>query len=595
MTSPYSEKEWQFRRCPGNISDERIKQTALELGVPETIVRILAIRGVSDPKTINTFLTPVLAQLPRPHLMKGMEKAVAILLDAIKFQKPITVFGDFDADGITATSIITLFFRELGTPVKYYIPDRFSEGYGLNRDAVKKIHADNVRQWAGGGVLLTADCGISDAEVVAEAKRLGLTVIITDHHRPPPALPQADTILNPQQPDCSFPCRDLAGVGVAFYLILGLRSELMKNGYWPENKIPNLKLYMDLVAIGTVADQVPVTGCNRIIVKAGLEVLNTANRIGLQELLAKTKNNGTGVSPEDIAFRLAPRINAVGRIGSAVTAVKLMTTNSREEAQQFARELEEANNVRKNIEAAIFSEAVDMVTAATLDSANSLILHRHDWHQGVLGIVASRLSDRFKRPVILLTDCAQGDGTEPLNLVKGSGRSIDGIDIHEAVSSCKELLLRFGGHAGAVGLTLPAVNIASFKHQFDGFIKTQTRKHPLSPDLFIDLQLTLNDLNDKEFLAAYGSLAPFGTGNPEPVFCLTAQKLSNPRLVGSNHLKFSIVQDNNVISGIGFGFGSLIELSQKNRVDLAFTLRLNTYMGQAKWEMNLIDLKPCTS
>ena len=451
-----------------------------------------------------------------------------------------------------------------------------------------------MRQWANGGVLLTADCGISDAEVVAEAKRLGFTVIITDHHRPPPKLPQADTILNPQQPDCSFPCRDLAGVGVAFYLILGLRSELMKNGYWPENKIPNLKLYMDLAAIGTVADQVPVTGCNRIIVKAGLEVLNTANRIGLQDLLDKTKNNGTGVSPEDIAFRLAPRINAVGRIGSAVTAVKLMTTNSREEAQQFARELEEANTVRKNIEAAIFSEAIDMVAAATLDSANSLILHRNDWHQGVLGIVASRLSDRFQRPVILLTDCAQGDGAEPLNLVKGSGRSIDGIDIHEAVSSCKELLLRFGGHAGAVGLTLPAVNIASFRHQFDGFIKTQTHKHPLSPDLFIDLQLTLSDLNDKEFLAAYGSLAPFGTGNPEPVFSLTAQKLSNLRLVGSNHLKFSIMQDNNVINGIGFGLGSLIELSQKNQVDLAFTLRLNSYMGQAKWEVNLIDLKPCT-
>jgi single-stranded-DNA-specific exonuclease len=595
MTTTYSEKEWQFRQYPGYISDEQIKQTALELGVPETIVRILAIRGVSDPKTINTFLTPVLAQLPRPHLMKGMDEAVAILLDAIKFQKPLTVFGDFDADGITATSLITLFLNELGTPVKYYIPDRFSEGYGLNSDAVKKIYADNMGQWAGGGVLLTADCGISDAEVVTEAKRLGFTVIITDHHRPPAELPQADTILNPLQPDCSFPCKNLAGVGVAFYLILGLRSELMKNGYWPENKIPNLKLYMDLAAIGTVADQVPVTGCNRIIVKAGLEVLNTANRIGLQELLDKTKNNGTGISPEDIAFRLAPRINAVGRIGSAMTAVKLMTTNSREEAQQFARELEEANNARKKIEAAIFSEAVNMVTAATLDSANSLILHRHDWHQGVLGIVASRMSDRFQRPVILLTDCAQGDGAEPLNLVKGSGRSIDGIDIHEAVSSCKELLLRFGGHAGAVGLTLPAVNIASFRHQFDGFIKTQTHKHPLSPDLFIDLQLTLNDLNDKEFLAAYGSLAPFGTGNPEPVFSLTAQKLSNPRLVGSNHLKFSIMQDNNVINGIGFGFGSLIELSQKNPVDLAFTLRLNSYMGQAKWEMNLIDLKPCTS
>ena len=592
MSNRHVEKKWRFRRYPEDISEERIKKTAMDLGIPETIVRILALRGVSESNSINRFLTPVLAQLPRPYLMKGMREAVAILLDAIKFQKPITVFGDFDADGVTATSVLTLFFTELGTRVKYYIPDRLSEGYGLNIDAVRKIHAANMQRWGDDGILLTVDCGISDVDVVAEARKLGFTVIITDHHRPPPELPRADAILNPLQSNCSFPCKDLAGVGVAFYLILGLRSELMKNGYWPEDKIPNLKSYMDLVAIGTIADQVPVTGCNRIIVKAGLEVLNTVNRIGLQELLDKTKNNGSGLSPEDIAFRLAPRINAIGRIGSAVTAVKLLTTNSREEAQQLARDLEEANNFRKNIEAGIFAEAVQMVTATTLDSANSLVLHKYDWHQGVLGIVASRLSDQFHRPVILLTDCAQGEEAEPLNLVKGSGRSIDGVDIHEAVSSCREMLHRFGGHSGAVGLTLQAINVESFRHLFDEFIKTQITKHSISPVLFIDMQIILHDLNDREFLTVYSLLAPFGTGNPEPVFCLTSQKLSNPRLVGSNHLKFSIITDNITIDGIGFGFGSLVELSQKNQVDLAFTLRLNSYMGQDKWELNLVDLQP---
>ena len=218
--------------------------------------------------------------------MKGMHEAVAILLDALKFQKPVTVFGDFDADGVTSTAVLSLFFSELGVPLHTYIPDRMTEGYGLNSGAVRKIHDNNMQQWGEAGVLLTADCGISDADCVNEAQKLGFRVIITDHHKPPEKLPQADAILNPLQSGCSFPCKNLAGVGVAFYLILGVRSELMTNGHWPEDKIPNLKSYMDLVAIGTVADQVPVTGCNRIIVKAGLEILNQVNRVGVQKLLA---------------------------------------------------------------------------------------------------------------------------------------------------------------------------------------------------------------------------------------------------------------------------------------------------------------------
>ena len=595
MDFPRSEKKWLFRQKSTDISWEEVNKIARDSGIPETIVKILVLRGFSDRQNINDFLNPVLEQLPRPHLMKGMEEAVAILLGALKFQQPVTVFGDFDADGVTATAVLSLFFKELGVPSHTYIPDRLREGYGLNRKAIEIIYHHNMQKWNDAGVLLTADCGISDADAVIAAKKLNFKVIITDHHKPPEILPQADTILNPLQPGCNFPCKNLAGVGVAFYLILGLRSELMASGHWPEDKIPNLKSYMDLVAIGTVADQVPVTKCNRIIVKSGLEILNQANRIGLRKLLDNAKSPVTGVTVEDIAFRLAPRINAVGRIGSAHKAVKLLTTSFPAEAQQLALELEEANNARKSIEANIFAEAASMISPETLNSENSLVLYKNDWHQGVLGIVASRLSDQFCRPTILLTDCIQEDNQDLLKFVKGSGRSIEGVDIHEAVSSCQEMLQRFGGHAGAVGLTLPADNIEIFRHRFHASIEEQSEKQSLVPRLFIDMQTTLNDLADPGFLAAYTLLAPFGSGNPEPIFCMTAQKLSHPRLVGTNHLRFTIMENGKSINGIGFGFGNLAVTSQKSLMDLAFTLRLNSFMGQEKWELNIVDLRPAVA
>ncbi len=578
-----------------DVSEERLKEIARDSGIPESIIRILALRGFSDLLDIKDFLNPSLHQLPRPHLMKGMNEAVTILLEALKFQKPVTVFSDFDADGVTSAAVLSLFFTELGVPSQTYIPDRLTEGYGLNSKAIRKIYDSNMQQWGMAGVLLTADCGISDAEVVNEAKKLGFEVIITDHHKPPENLPQADAILNPLQSGCPFPCKDLAGVGVAFYLILGLRSELLTNGYWPEDKIPNLKSYMDLVAIGTVADQVSVTGCNRIIVKNGLEILNQGNRVGLQKLLDNAKRSGTEVTVEDIAFRMAPRINAVGRIGSAHKAVKLLTTCLPEEANQFAGELEEANNARKSIESNIYTEAEKMVSPEVLDTEKSLVLYKSNWHQGVLGIVASRLSDQFCRPTILLTDCLQEDTEESLKLVKGSGRSIEGVDIHKAVSSCQEMLQRFGGHAGAVGLTLPADNIESFRKRFDASIGAQSEKSSFAPCLFIDMQTTLNELADQEFLTAYTSLAPFGSGNPEPIFCMKSQKLSTPKLVGTNHLKFTIMDNGKIINGIGFGFGDMVAVSQNSPMDLAFTLRLNSYMGQEKWQLNIVDLRPSTT
>ncbi len=592
MTQQKSNKTWVLRQLPSHITPENVKRTAEESGLSEEIVKLLILRGISDVERIKDFLSPSLNQLPRPLLMKDMAEAVDMILEALKSGQPVTVYGDFDADGVTSTTVFSLFFAELGIYSNYYIPDRLTEGYGLNSAAVKKIYETNTKQWGKPGVLITADCGISDEKVIGEAKNLGFTVIITDHHKPPEKLPQADAILNPLQPECSFPCKDLAGVGVAFYLILGLRSELKRNGHWPEDRVPNLKSYMDLAAIGTVADQVPITQCNRIIVKAGLEVLNQRNRIGILHLLNGSRDYGSEITTEDIAFRIAPRINAIGRIGSAQKAVELLSTCITDNARRLADDLENANNNRKVIESDIFADAVHMITPDVLKTSHTLLLYKNNWHQGVLGIVASRLTDKYNRPAILLTDCTYEDTGKTVQMVKGSGRSIEGIDIHRAVSSCTGMLERFGGHEGAVGLTLSKDNIESFRYEFDRSVEEQIKKDPGIPELLIDLEATLNLLTDTVFLSTYSFLAPYGAGNPAPVFCMKDLKLVNPRLVGGNHLRFTVMTEGRTINGIGFGFGSHLQEAQINHLDIAFTLRLNTYMGQDKWEINLVDLRP---
>ncbi len=585
-------KEWQVRSLPAGVTEELLQKTGAALGLPKAIVRLLALRGLSDRETIAGFLNPSLAELPRPRSMKGMDDAVAILLRAVAQKKPVTVFGDFDADGVTATALLSLFFRELDLPGTSYIPDRLQEGYGLNHEAIRKIHADNMGRWGEAGVLVTVDCGISDAEVVTAARELGFAVIVTDHHRPPAELPPADAVLNPHQPGCPFPCKNLAGVGVAFYLLLGLRSALVEQNHWEENSIPNLKSYMDLVAIGTVADQVDLTGCNRIIVRNGLEILNRAERLGLVKLLDTAGKRGGEVTVDDIAFRVAPRINAVGRIGSAAAAVRLMTTTDPAEAQHLAMELEHANSTRKEIEAAVFDEAAGMILRDELNTLNSLVLYRNNWHPGVLGIVANRLVEKFCRPAILLTDVPGDDRDDAVRLVKGSGRSVEGIDLHAAIASCHEMLHRYGGHAGAVGLTLGAESIGTFRKEFNAFVAHESAEESVTPILHIDQHVSLADLADPDFLAAYGSLGPFGAGNREPVFCLRGRQLANSRLVGGNHLRFSILEDGLAVNGIGFNFGSFLDQTRSIPLDLAFTLRLNSWQGQDNWELNLVDLQP---
>jgi len=592
MNLRQTEKEWILRQAPVHLSKEHINITAQQIGIPEEIIKFLAARGLDNEKEIKEFLVPSLSLLPRPTLMKGMTKAIDLLSEGLQSRKPITVYGDFDADGVTSTAVLSLFFAELNVPFQYYIPDRLKEGYGLNVEAVNKIYETCKPQQGGPGILVTADCGISDVGPVDAAKQLGFTVIITDHHRPPAELPPADAILNPLQPGCDFPYKNLAGVGVAFFLILGLRSRLTEIGHWTEDNIPNLKSYMDLVAIGTVADQMPITECNRIIVKAGLEIINRDRRIGLQKLLHNSNCKGAEVRAEDIAFRIAPRINAIGRIDSAGKAVELLMTDMLEDAEKLADELEKANTTRKEIEAAILTEATHMISSDTIETSNSLLLFQNDWHQGVLGIVASKLAETFNRPTILLTEFSRGNTLEHEYWVKGSGRSVEGLDIHAAVLACREILERFGGHEGAVGLTLSRDNIESFRQRFDQAVGEQLAKGPIVQSIMIDLEASLDILLDNKFLSAYALLAPFGNGNPEPIFCITGQKLSNPRQVGTNHLRFTIVKNGKYVDGVGFGFADCIPDAKNSLMDIAFHLKLNSFMGQNKWEMQAVALRP---
>ena len=574
------------------FSEGQSEKIAKEISMPPAIINLLSLRGLLKKEDIVEHLNPSLNKLPRPNLMKGMDSAVSILAEAVTKQRPVGIFGDFDADGITSTAVLYLFLQELKVPVVSYIPNRLAEGYGLNSKGIEEIYAINMQNTGEPGILLTVDCGISDAERVSEAKQLGFSIIVTDHHKPPKQLPDADAILNPLQPGCLFPFKDLAGVGVAFYLILGLRSHLMADEHWQRGEIPNLKSYMDLVAIGTLADQVTVLGINRIIIKAGLEVLSLNPKVGIRKLLDSSNFNGRVIETDDIAFRLAPRLNAAGRVGSAQTAVELLTTVDPGNAARLAGELEQANDLRKEIERTVFEDAAEMAAEEIQQGRKSIVLYNGNWHAGVLGIVASRLTDAFNCPTILLTDSILED-LQGEELVKGSGRTIEGLDLFEAIVGCSGLLIRYGGHTGAAGLTLCKKDIALFSEKFDRLVANNMPGDDFLPQLLIDRQTSIHEIADMDFLSSYARLSPFGPSNPKPIFSLSGQKLHSAKLVGKNHLRFAVVDNNCSLQGIGFGFGDMLPVVQEQSLmDIAFTLHLNSYMGRENWEIRLVDIKP---
>ncbi|MDZ7641570.1 MAG: single-stranded-DNA-specific exonuclease RecJ [Desulfurivibrio sp.] len=553
------------------------RQLAAACNLPESLVAVLWRRGLRDEKALSGFLQPSLADLPDPDLLQGMPAASRLLAHQLAVGGPVVIYADYDADGLTAGALLYLFLRRLGHhQLHYLLPHRIRDGYGL--------HPHLLAQWqeratgAPPPLLLTVDCGISDLKAVTAANELGFQVIITDHHQPRDELPAAAAILNPHQGGCSFPDHNLAGVGVAFYLLMGLRRRLVEQGSHRPDQLPNLKDFLDLVALGTVADMVAVTGVNRILLKAGLEVLQQNRRPGLAALAAQA-----GIIPgyaEDISYTLAPRLNAAGRIAEPEIAFRLLISDDPAQAATLAGELAELNRRRRAMSDRIYEEVCQDIALNYSNSQNIIMFAREEWHPGVLGIAATRLALEYDRPTILL-NLENG-------VAKGSGRSVAGLDLLAAVTDCQGLLAGYGGHAAALGVSLPREAVADFRRHLNDRLavalqEARSARESTTVDWFF-----ADGRIEPGFVAAYQRLAPFGPGNPEPRFKIRSP-VSQAAVVGEKHLRFQLPQPEQNYHAIAFGQGAGLPLTN-GVVEFIFAFKRNFYRGRSSWQLKVSEL-----
>ncbi len=572
-----SERENAAQWCYEPLAATRVEAMAREHGVPLAVAEVLCRRGIDD---VESFLYPSLARLPGPDGMAGVHQGAELLRQAIARGRTIAIYGDYDVDGMTAAAVIAAFLRQVGVTPLVYQPDRFRHGYGLHPSLVEEIAG---RAGERGGVLVTVDCGISDHEAVRRARQLGLDVIVTDHHLPPATLPEATVLINPLLPACEFPEKHLAGVGVAFYLVAALRSQIRT--HLPSASEPNLRELLDLVAIGTIADMVPLTGVNRIFTRVGLEVLRTSRRPGLQALKEICGlGDGRTVHADDIAFRIGPRLNAAGRMGQAADGFLLLTTTDHQQARRLARKLDAQNQLRKQTT----EELVEAARQQVDDKWPALVVGGRQWHRGVIGIVASRLLDEFHRPVIVYSlDDEEG------GLARASGRSVKGFHLYRALASCADLLEGYGGHELAAGLTIDADNLETFRRRF-GELAAAAGLAP-RPVVHIDILTDGRQLFSSDFLRGYRLLAPFGIGNPEPVFTARNCRLGNVRVLKERHLRFDWQTGTAKLPCIAFGMGALQPLASRRAIDLLFYLRPGYYQGMEQWQVHVSDIKESAS
>lgn len=585
------EKRWFIPRINHRLERILSQQACLSL----ILSQILINRNIETPEEARAFLFPSLDNLLDPFLMTDMEKASARIKEAIKGGERIIIYGDYDVDGITGTALLLTVLRGLGADVSFYIPNRLREGYGLNIEAIKRLKIQDP----GLKIIITVDCGITSHREVDLANSFGIDVIITDHHIPLPQsqiLPKAYAILNPNRdPEASpswpqgqgsgqaYPFRDLAGVGVVFKL-----AQLLKTG--PRTQDPRLKTYYDLVALGTIADIVPLIGENRVLVKAGLEVLSQGERIGIKALKKVAGLEGRPINSGTVAFCLAPRINAAGRLGEAELGVRLLLSESDEEAMEIAETLDRLNRERQEIEDKIFEEAIERIKnrESRAKTDYSIVLASPDWHPGVIGIVASRLVDAFYRPSFLFSI---KDG-----VAKGSARGIPNFHLHEALTECSDLLMGFGGHSYAAGLSLEEEKLESLKRRIDRIINETLSEEELTARLRIDAKVDFKDLN-LSLLEEMNLLSPFGLGNPEPVLGTRGVEVFYPRRVGNNHLKMKLKQTRTILDGIGFDMGNLLngegwKIEEGCRIDIAFTPFINEWEGGKGIQLEVKAIRP---
>lgn len=558
------EKKWRIHQPDRKLVDKISKAVKCS----PVIASILVNRGIFSVKDAHAFLNISIDNLRPPFSIKDMEISVNRIYDAILCREKILIFGDYDVDGVTSTALLMEFFRHTGADVSYYIPHRIKEGYGLQKKHIPEIAIPNNIN-----LIITVDCGSSSHDAVIAANDADIDIIITDHHMVPEKLPHALAIISPKRPDCSSGLSDLAGVGVAFCLVICLRKHLRDMHFWDSYPEPNLKNLCDLIALGTVADMVPLLGENRIFTKIGLDLINSGSRIGISALL-KAGNCGDHIDSEDIAFRLAPRINAMGRVDTAKDAVELLLTDNPHTADNIARQMNLMNTKRQNIEKKTFDDIMEYIHKnPDILQWKSIVLCHHNWHEGILGIVASRIVEKFHRPVVLF---AQKEDT-----AKGSGRSTPYFNLYEGLAACSNILEAFGGHSMAAGVKIKIQNLSLFKREFENTVFKMSPPEDLLPDIYVGHELDFDDISTA-FVDEIESLKPFGAGNPEPIFLARSISVISSDIVGENHrrmiLSSSSGKKEKFYNAIHFNIDK--NLPEKNFFEqIAFRLRWNRWNG----------------
>jgi single-stranded-DNA-specific exonuclease len=582
IPTPIREYRWNFRNHDSASVDRlaATKKLSDQLGISPILVEILYNRGIDTFDKARAYFRPALEDLHDPFLMDGMTIAVERILTALQRGERMTVYGDYDVDGTNGASLLWNFLKSVKGQAHYYVPDRIKEGYGISR-----VGLDRAKE-SGASLLIAVDCGITAVEQVEYARKIGIDVIICDHHEPGERLPEALAVLDPLKPSCQYPFKQLCGCGVGFKLVQALSQQPAISSLLGNSARPLLEQYLQYVTLATIADIVPLKGENRTLVKLGLDLLNSNPVPGIRALVETSGLPLGRITAGQVVFILAPRINAVGRLGDATRAVDLLTSQDYSRAIQLARVMEEENLNRRRIDEETFLRAQEIVEQfLDFEKESTIILHEETWHPGVIGIVASRLVERYYRPAIMMTTV---DG-----VAKGSARSVAGFDIYQALKRCEDKLIQFGGHKYAAGLTVEVAKLDEFKNAFNAVAKELLTEELLTPEIRIDAEIDLRELTPK-FVRVLNQFAPFGPENMRPVFVAKNVGVAGqPRIVGNNHLRFKVRSNGRVFDAIGFNLGGLLEKvnNEKKTIDVAFSLDEGEFAGETVPQLKIRDVK----
>jgi len=552
---------------------DNAKSLSKEIGIAPVVAQVFINRGLTSSGDIKDFMSPALSALPDPFLLSDAKSAAERIADAIDKKEKICVYGDYDIDGSTAVAVLAGFFRELGTPFIYYQPERFGEGYGMSADSMKRVIDQGVK------LIISVDCGTSNIEAAEYCKKEGVDLIITDHHKLGELTPDVYAFVNPHKPGEPEQFLNLAGVGVAYYLAIALRKVLRERDYFNgKRKEPDLKTYLDLVAFGTVADVVPILGVNRILVKRGLEFINSNPRKGIRALADISGLKG-GITSDSISYILAPRLNAAGRMGSASRSVELLLSDDETESQNLAVVLHEENQKRVSFQNKSWQQVQEIAeTSAGLDSRYSLTFASEGWHQGVIGIIASKAVEKWYKPTAVYA--INND------VAKGSARSIHGIDIFSVFSEFREIFEDFGGHDMAAGMSIKTDRIPKFEELFEAGVSKYVKSKKIHPVINVDVEVKTSDINLKAVNEII-SMEPFGSDNPYPIFLCRNIKVFSKTVLKDKHLKLKL---ENGIDAIGFNMGGM-EQHTDDHIDIVFKPSINDWNGTRQVQYVIVDIE----